>query len=168
MLTNPLVKIVLCLALFVSAIAATAAGQAPSSSATPSAPEESLTPEDQAARATFELVCGACHEAAVATTTFRTPQEWSELLDMMVSFGASASDAQFMQINRYLNRRYGRVNINRAPADDLALVLDLTPEQVQAIIDYRSTVRFTSADDVKNVKGMLPASVDAFKDRLQF
>lgn len=129
---------------------------------------ETLDAEDQAARATFELVCGACHEAAIATTTRRTPQEWNELFELMVSFGATASDTQFTQIQRFLNRRYGRVNVNRASADELALVLDLTPAQAQAMLDYRATLRFTSADDVGKVPGIPPEKVESIKERLQF
>lgn len=151
----------------VTAVSVSARGLLPAGAQTPPA-EETLSPEDRAARATFEMVCGACHEAAIATTTFRTPQEWTELLETMVSFGASASEAQFMEISRYLNRRYGKVNLNRATADDLALVLDVPASTVQAILERRSTTRFTSADDLAGIPGITPEKLASLRDRLQF
>lgn len=127
-----------------------------------------MSREDEAARATFDLVCGACHEAAVATTTLRTPQEWTEVVEMMVSFGAGGSQEQFQQIERYLNRRYGKVNLNRASAEEIALVLSLTPEVAQAVVDYRGTTRFTAADDLLKVIGITSAKVEEVRDKLQF
>jgi hypothetical protein len=134
----------------------------------PQSGADTLSAEDQAARATFEAICGVCHEPAVATTTLRTRQEWGDIFDLMVSFGANATDAQFMQIQRYLGRRYGRVNLNRAPADELQFVLDVSAEVAQAIIDYRATMRLTSAEDLRNVAGVPAARIDQLKPHLQF
>jgi hypothetical protein len=159
----------LCGALLVGATLVTSAS--PSVATPPQAPPsaaETLSAEDQAARTTFEAVCSVCHETAVATTTFRTRAEWNEVFDLMVSFGASATDAQFMQIQRYLGRRYGRVNLNRAPADELQFVLDVSAEVAQAIIDYRATMRMTSAEDLKNIAGMSAARIELLKPHLQF
>jgi competence ComEA-like helix-hairpin-helix protein len=163
-------SVLLCSALFVATVAATSATPAPRRlpQAPPPAGDEALSAEDMAARTTFESVCSVCHDPAVATTTLRTRQEWGELFDLMVSYGASASDAQFAQIQRYLGRRYGKVNVNRAPADELQLVLDVSPEVAQAIIDYRSTMRLTSAEDLKRVPGLAASKVDGLKTRLQF
>jgi len=60
------------------------------------------------------------------------------------------------------------VNVNRAPSDELQFVLGVSPEVAQAIIDYRSTMRFTSADDLKNISGLSAATVDVIKPHLQF
>ena len=160
----------LCGALWVGAIAVASAGPSTArpSQAAPPEPAPAQRAEDDAARATFELVCGACHDPAVATTTLRTRLEWGEVFDLMISFGASASDDQFRQIQRYLGRRYGKVNVNRAPADELQLVLDVTPAVAQAIIDYRSAMRLTSADDLKKVPGLDASKVDELDMRLQF
>jgi hypothetical protein len=160
----------ICGALWVGtiAVAAGAPPTAPLSQAAPPEPVPAQPADDEAARATFELVCGACHDPAVATTTMRTRQELGEMLDLMVSFGASASDDQFRQIQRYLGRRYGKVNVNLAPADELQLVLDVTPEVAQAIIDYRSTTRLTSADDLTKVPGLDASKVEALEPHLQF
>jgi hypothetical protein len=151
-------------AAFVSAASLSARGQA---QVTTTPPAEALSPEDQAARTTFQNVCGACHEADVATTTLRTRQEWTELIEMMVSFGASASEPQLEQIQRYLGRRYGRVNINRAPADELELVLDVPAEVARAIVDYRSTMRFTSADDLKAIAGLSAEKIATLRPKIQ-
>jgi hypothetical protein len=142
-----------------------ARSQAQVAAATP--PVETLSPEDQAGRATFQLVCGSCHEAEVATTTLRTRQEWKDLIEMMISFGATASDPQLEQIERYLARRYGRVNINRAPADELELVLDVPSDVARAIVNYRSTLRFTSADDLKAIAGLSAEKVESLRLKIQ-
>lgn len=162
--------LLLCSALFVATVALTSATPSPRRllQAPPPAAEDVLSAEDLAARAIFESVCSACHDPAVATTTLRTRQEWGELFDLMVWYGASATDAQFAQIQRYLGRRYGKVNVNRAPTDELQLVLDVSPEVAQAIIDYRSTMRLTSAEDLKRVPGLAASKVDGLKTRLQF
>lgn len=144
------------------------ASQAPPAATPAVRVDPTLTPEEEAAKATFEAVCSTCHDAATATTTLRTRQEWAEVLDMMVSFGASASEEQMLQVARYLGRRYGRVNVNRAPADDLVFVLDVTPEQAEAIVTYRSSTRITSADALKAVPGLTAEKVAAVRTRLQF
>ena len=132
------------------------------------AQEPTETPEVKAARTTFESVCSTCHDAATATTTLRTRQEWAEVLEMMVGFGATATDDQFAQIQRYLARRYGKVNVNRAPADELMLVLDVPADVAQAILDKRTTMRLTTVDDLKDVPGMTAAKLAAIRVRLQF
>lgn len=142
----------------------TSVGQASQATAS----EEALSAEDLAARATFEMVCSACHETERATTTLRTPVEWSQILDDMAAFGANATDAQFLQIQRYLNHRYGKVNLNRATAAELELVLNVSGDVARAILDYRSMTRITSADDLKNVTGFPVARIDALKPHLQF
>ena len=128
---------------------------------------DGLTAEDKAAQTTFENVCSTCHDTAVATTTLRTPQEWNEILELMTSFGASASDVEFTQVQRYLNRRYGRINLNRATAEDLQLVLNVSEALARAIVEYRMTARFTTADDLKNVSGFPAARIEALKPHLQ-
>jgi hypothetical protein len=149
-----------------SASQAPAPAPAPAPAATPADDVES--PEDRTARATFEAVCSACHEPAIATTTLRTRQEWAEVLDLMVSYGATASDAQFMDIQRYLGRRYGRVNVNRAPLEELQLVLNVSPEVAQAIVDYRMTMRITSADDLQSIPGLSAERLAQLRPHLQF
>lgn len=126
------------------------------------------SPELRAGRQTFESVCGTCHDAATATTTLRTRQEWGEMLEMMVGFGATATDDQFAQIQRYLSRRYGKVNVNRAPADELALVLDVPVEVAQLIVEKRATMRLTSVDDLKDLPGMMESRLVALRPHLQY
>jgi hypothetical protein len=164
------IYLLLCSALFSSTLIAASSVSAlsPVQAPTPAAAAlETPSAEEEAARATFESVCSTCHEAAVATTSLRTRQEWSDLLEMMTSFGASASEAQMSQIQRYLGRRYGRVNINRAPADELEHVLDISPDVAKAIVDYRSTMRFMSADDLKAIAGLTATKVDAIRPKIQ-
>lgn len=127
-----------------------------------------LSEEERAGRATFETVCSACHEAAIATTTRRTRAEWTELLDTMVAFGATASETQLMQVQQYLGRQYGRVNVNRAPVDELQFVLNLPADVAQGIVDYRATTRVVTADELVKVSGFPSARLEELRARIQF
>jgi hypothetical protein len=123
---------------------------------------------DQAAKATFESVCSTCHDPAVATTTLRSVAEWNEIIDLMIGNGASASDAQFAEIQGYLARRYGKVNVNRASLEELQAVMDVAAPTAQAILDLRSTRRLTSAEDLAGVGGLTSARLQSLRSHLQF
>lgn len=154
--------------LFVAAITRTSASSAPAFSLQTPAAAETLSAEELAARTTFAAVCSTCHDLATATMELRTRQEWNDIFDMMVSFGASATDAQFAQIRQYLSRRYGVVNVNTAPVEELQLVLDISPEVAQAIIDSRSSARFVTAEDLKNVPGLAVDRLERLRPKLRF
>jgi cytochrome c5 len=160
------VVVVLAVVLWVGAAIARLHGQG--AALPPPSSVEALSERDRAAKATFETVCSSCHDTAIATTSVRTVAEWAEVIDLMVGNGALATDAQFAEIQGYLARQYGRVNLNRAPSDELQAVLDVSADTAQAIVALRGTRRLTSPDDLKEVAGITAATLERVRARLQF
>ena len=69
--------------------------------------------------------------------------------------GAPGTDEDATAAVAYLTRHFGRVNVNRAPREDLETVLEVTDTVAAAIIDYRTrNGRFQSLDDLMKVPGL--------------
>jgi competence protein ComEA len=140
---------------------------------TPASPQgttpASPLPEDVAARAAFEQVCGMCHEATLVGRSLRTPMEWEEVLGEMVALGATGTDEQFAQVTTYLLKNLAKVNVNTARASELALILDIPAATADAVVKYRgSNGKFITIDDLKKVAGIDADKLESRKARLTF
>jgi competence protein ComEA len=143
-------------------VATTAAGQ--------DAPTQSPNSEEAAAPAPpppqFVKICGHCHEPDRIVETRRLRQQWEEVIEKMIDEGATGSNADFIVVLNYLLAEYGRVNVNIAPAPDLALVLHLEPPVAQAIVEYRKAQgKFADFDELLKVPNV-PA--DVLRKRREF
>ena len=56
----------------------------------------------------------------------------------MIANGATGTDADFTTALAYMIAQYGRVNVNKAPADEIAEVLALPLKDAEAIVKYRA------------------------------
>ncbi len=56
----------------------------------------------------------------------------------MIGRGANGSEDDYKAILDYALRRYALVNINKAPGDEIAIVLGLSPKEADAIVAYRT------------------------------
>ena len=75
---------------------------------------------------------------------------------MQTARGAVITDEDWDVIQTYLVKHYGRVNVNRATADDLVEVLGVTPETAAAIVNTgRSTGEFVDYDAFAKVPGWI-------------
>ena len=120
-------------------------------------------------KAALMKVCSNCHSAESVIQTFRTRQEWSEVIDQMARFGADASDAEFDQILTYLSTHFSPIRINKAAAKDLESALDVPAAVAEAIVAYRqANGDFKTLDDVKKVPGLEAGKVDGQKARIVF
>src|SRR5262245_2668251 len=122
-----------------------------------------------ATKATFERLCGACHEPERSTSSRRTRDQWLQTVNQMVARGAEGTDEELLGIVNYLTREHGRVNVNLASAADLALVLGLTPAESSALVQYRrerGTFEDTSA--VARVPGLDASKLMVHKDAMVF
>jgi competence protein ComEA len=118
---------------------------------------------------TVEQVCGACHGTDLVSSRRATKQGWSYIVDDMVSRGASATNDQIKEINEYLTKNLGQVNVNKGSSAELASILEITPEQADAIVKYRTDHGdFKSVDDIKKVPGLETANLDKKKDRVAY
>ena len=141
-----------------------AAVQSPSSQS-----ESSSTFPPGPGRDALIKVCSDCHGAESAVAQFKTHDEWTKTLDEMANNGAQGTDDQWNQIAAYLDKHYTLIFVNKATAENLATTLDVAPEVAEAIVGRRTDKGpFKTIDDLKAVPGVVPAAIDARKDRLIF
>ena len=67
----------------------------------------------------------------------RTGAEWEEVLTKMIEKGATGTEKEFETVYGYLLRNFGKLNINAARPDEIAMVLGLSEKEAQAIVAYR-------------------------------
>lgn len=127
---------------------------------------------DGPGKAETEKVCKKCHELSKVTSRHQDADSWGATLDKMVSQGAKATDAELGAIYDYLVKNFPplpKINVNKATAAELEKELDLPSAQATAIVDHRAkNGDFKSIDDLKKVRGLEAAKIDAKKDRLAF
>ena len=114
------------LGLFLTRMTASASAQGQSSS----------QPQDKSTQA-FYRICSDCHDADRIVSNRRSRAAWEEVLDKMVGKGAVGSDQDFELVLYYLLSHYGMVNVNRSPAEEIAIVLGLPAKDGEAIVSYR-------------------------------
>jgi competence ComEA-like helix-hairpin-helix protein len=91
-----------------------------------------------AAEATIERVCIACHPFENIVKTRRTIRDWNDQVMVMKGRGAPGTDPDFATIKKYLIRYYGIVRVNAATAEELTSVLGLSPKAASAVVEYRT------------------------------
>jgi competence protein ComEA len=124
---------------------------------------------DGAGKADVIKVCSGCHDAEIILANLKTPGEWNETLQNMATQGADATPEQWKAIEQYIDHHFAMVMVNKAPADEIQLALDVTPEIAAALVKYRQDKGpFKTIDDVKKVPGIEAAKVDAAASRVVF
>ena len=145
--------------LLVSTFATNLPGQQPAQNKPQLATAAAQTEDDDAfAEATepvVERVCVQCHTVENFTKKRRTAKEWNDVVNAMQGRGAVATDAEFKNIKRYMTRYFGLVQINVAPAEEIAAVLGLSPKAAAAVVDYRNAHgKFTDLASLEQVEGI--------------
>src|ERR1700731_3261108 len=54
-----------------------------------------------------ERMCGSCHALKVVTSKRASPEQWSQLVDQMVSRGAEGTDEEIQTVIEYLSKNFG-------------------------------------------------------------
>jgi competence protein ComEA len=107
-------------------------------------------------------VCGQCHDWQRVDETRRTKDDWGRLIDDMFTRGATGSDDDYGAVLDYVLRNDGLVNVNRAPADELAVVLNLSEGEAGAIVkDRAANGKFADFEALKRVSGVDPKKLEA-------
>jgi hypothetical protein len=118
--------------------------------------------------ADLQAVCGQCHNLQLVTAQARGEDEWREIIGKMVAHGAKGTDAQFDGLARYIIANLTVVNVNTAPADQIARVLDVSRAVGGMIVARRQEREIRDLADLKSIPGVDAAVVEARKDRIFF
>lgn len=120
-------------------------------------------------KAVLLKVCTLCHGTDMITDTPRTVPLWRDTLELMMSFGAIATEDEWRAIENYLVVNLAHLGVNKAPARDIALVFGMDAQVAKGIVDYREkNGPFKSVDDLKKAPGIEAAKIDALETRLIF
>ena len=112
-------------------------------------------------------LCQDCHDLDTVTQDNMTKEAWQKTILKMVDRGAEGTDEQFEAIVNYLARNFGRINVNKAPADEIAPYLGFSAKEAEAIVQYREkNGAFKDWRDLKKVEGLDQAKVEAQKNRI--
>ncbi len=128
------------------------------------------SPEEIKAEETFTRNCVKCHPVDRIAGSRRTRTQWEEVMTtMQTARGAVITDEDWDVIQTYLVKHYGRVNVNRATADDLAEVLGVTPETAAAVVKYRKEHgEFVDYDAFSKVPGLDLEKLEKLRDAISF
>lgn len=118
--------------------------------------------------ADLQAVCGRCHNLQLVTAQARGEDEWREIIGKMVGHGAKGTDAQFDGLARYIIANLTVVNVNKAPADQIARVLDVSNAVGGMIVARRQAREIRDLADLKSVPGVDAATVESRRDRIFF
>lgn len=117
----------------------------------------------------LEGTCGACHDVGTATGARHSRTAWESIVDSMVARGAQGSDEDFAAIAGYLARYFGVVNVNKAPAKEIADVLEIPVAAAEAIVRQRTEAGpFQDVDGLKKISGVDAAVLQSRRDRIAF
>ena len=126
--------------------------------------------QDAKSQQVFAAVCGKCHPVERVTAMRRSRSQWEETITSMITArGAQISDEDFDTVLTYLSKEHGRVDVNRAEAEDIAEVLGVTEEMAAAIVAYRKQHGpFENFETLLKVPGIDRDAVDKKRDAITF
>ena len=119
--------------------------------------------------------CTGCHTAESFTAYRFTKDEYQSIVRRMADRGAQATAAELDQIAAYLAKNFpqaderGKVNVNKATAQELEAELGLTAKEAEAVISYRERHGdFHAAGDLYVIYGLDGAKIEKAKERISF
>jgi competence protein ComEA len=143
--------------------------QEPAAAPAPDQPAVAQPAADAKGAATFARVCGTCHDGSRILSNRRSKTQWTEVIEKMVERGAQVSDDDFDEVMGYLLRHYGRINVNRAAAADLVIVVGVSEKEADAIVEYRTGHGdFPDFDALAKVPGIDVEKLSKGRDAITF
>lgn len=126
-------------------------------------------PSDDPGAQEFQAVCSKCHPPDRIVTGRRTKTQWEETLEKMTKLGAPITDDNYDILLSYLVQHYGKVNVNRSAAADIADAVGLTADEAQKIVKYRDDHGpFVDFDQLAKVPGVDAKKLEKNKDAITF
>ena len=124
---------------------------------------------DRPGKKTVEKVCGGCHGLRLMEKMRKSRAGWRTAVDDMVTKGMKAEDEEIETVVEYFARYLTRLNVNQATAADIVDVLDLSPQQAEAIVAYRKeNGRIKSFDELEKIPGLAAGKLAEQRDRIAF
>jgi len=112
-------------------------------------------------------LCLDCHDQDTITVDNRTREAWKKTIAKMVDRGAEGTDEQFDAIIAYLTKNFGRINVNKATAEEIVSGIDFSPKEAGAIVAYREkNGSYKEWRDLTKVDGLDAARVEAKKNHI--
>jgi competence ComEA-like helix-hairpin-helix protein len=115
-----------------------------------------------------QAVCGRCHTTAVFIKKPRSWERWNDVFADMTKRGARGTDEQLERVTRFFLENLTIVNVNTSAAEELAGVLGVTDEVVQAIIARRQRQQFANLAQLREVAGVNAETLEERKSRILF
>ena len=107
-----------------------------------------------------ESTCTVCHTVQRIRDQHLDEEGWNGVLRNMMEKGAAVNPDDMPVIVGYLTKNFGpdsakKVNINKAMAEKIAAVLQLTAGESDAIVQYRTkNGNFRNLSDLEKVAGL--------------
>jgi competence protein ComEA len=122
---------------------------------------------DGPGKETVLKICRDCHELDIITAENRTKEAWQKTIAKMLDRGAEGTAEQFEAVVAYLTKHYGRINVNKAPAEEIADGLALAPKDAAAVVAYREkNGPYKTWQDLTKVDGLDTSKIEAKKDHI--
>ena len=133
------------------------------------AARQSIEARPAPGREVFLKLCSDCHGIEDVIASRRSRDQWREVIDRMVDKGAAGTEDELAATLRYLLAAYGRANLNKATAADIALVLGIPTEQAEAIVKYRTVNGpFEDFDALSKVPDLDVPKLSKIRDAIAF
>lgn len=131
---------------------------------------ETRSAEDVKAEENFTRNCVKCHTADRVVGSRRTRTQWEEVMTtMQTARGAVITDEDWDVVLNFLVKHHGRVNVNRAAANELVEVLGVTAEAAENIVKYRKEHgNFEDFDGFAKVPGLDLEKLEKLRDAISF
>jgi hypothetical protein len=113
----------------------------------------------------FTKLCVRCHPSDKIVEGRRYRTQWDQVLEQMVARGATGTDQEFDVVFDYLVSEFGRVEINKAPADEIAQVLHLEQGVADTIVKQRP---FADFETLAALPGMPADELQKRRDAIVF
>jgi competence ComEA-like helix-hairpin-helix protein len=118
-----------------------------------------------------ENTCTDCHSLARIEAQHLNEEGWNGIIREMIENGAAINPNDMKAIVGYLAKNFGpdkKVNINKAPASEIAAALNLAASDGDVIVHYRTQHgKFKDLCELEKVSG-LADKIEAKKALIEF
>jgi competence ComEA-like helix-hairpin-helix protein len=119
--------------------------------------------------------CTTCHLPDHFTKYRHSNEEWQAIVIRMAARTRSITKEETETVQKYLAMNFpkledsSKLNVNKATVQDIVARLGLTPDEAQAIIDYRQRHgTFREWGELLAIYGVDGRRIEAVKDRMSF